>query len=119
MRVTKHKSKNLVLKHTMTDAQKTIIEEVCKYMGIELKDIYTKSRRADLVVGRYIIFYLFTQYLKCSMIECAFIFRKDHTTVSTGLVTFLNDMDQSEEYRARYYAIKNILLEKGAIKELY
>lgn len=59
-----------------------ITDEVCRYFGVEKKDLLGKKKNKEIVVPRQICIYLITEFLTVPLISIGEYFGgKDHTTI--------------------------------------
>jgi chromosomal replication initiator protein len=72
----------------MTDRDKAqiIIQEVCKYSGMEFAEVLTKCRKREYVEPRQLICYLLRQLTPLSTGQIGILLRRDHSTVIAGSV---------------------------------
>lgn len=63
-----------------------LMEEVCEYLEVELKDVKSAKRNYDISFARQICMYLLKDVLHLQLIKIAkHVGRKDHTTVMHGI----------------------------------
>ncbi len=58
-----------------------IITAICKYLNVEVYDLFKKGRKENIVICRQISMYLMRKYAGMSFSEIARMFDKDHTTI--------------------------------------
>lgn len=86
---------------------KSICDAVCIYLQIPFPLLITKSRKRELVRGRYILMRMLRQYTALSLAEIGNCVKdqtdprkgKDHTTVIHGLKAIQNEMDTDPNIR--------------------
>lgn len=86
---------------------KSICDAVCIYLQIPFPLLITKSRKRELVRGRYILMRMLRQYTALSLAAIGNCVKdrtdprkgKDHTTVIHGLKAIQNEMDTDPNIR--------------------
>jgi hypothetical protein len=62
-----------------------IKESVAREFGVSVNELDSPRRTHQVVVARFAAYYLCKKMTKCSFPTIAFSFRRDHTTVLTGV----------------------------------
>ncbi|MCL2083693.1 MAG: chromosomal replication initiator protein DnaA [Oscillospiraceae bacterium] len=58
-----------------------IIKRVCDFYGVDVKDMKSNSRRANLVQARQVAMFLIREITQASLNDIAYFVNRDHTTV--------------------------------------
>lgn len=87
-----------------------IQEAVCNHYDMELKLLYTKSRKREIVLARQISMYLSKKYTGYSLARIGDIIgKKDHATVLHACKTIGEQMEIDKNLRAHIQDIEEIL----------
>ncbi len=70
-----------------------IIDKVCHFFNVEIDDLLSSSKRANIVYARQTAIYLVRSLMDISLSQIGTIFRRDHTTV-------MHSLDQVEKRKA-------------------
>ncbi|WP_372938492.1 helix-turn-helix domain-containing protein [Seonamhaeicola sp.] len=104
-----------------------ILNAVCRYFSLNARDIFTTTRKADLVEARHFYFYMARRYTRLSMEKIGTVplnYGKekpyDHSTVLHGIKKIDNLIDTYRDYKEiaielnstiEYYTDNNIIVE--------
>ncbi len=84
-----------------------IVNVVCNYQNIQVEDLYSKSKKREIVQARQLAMYFAKKYTKCSLAmigqQCG---GRDHATVIHALKTVTNLLETDKKFKALADEIK-------------
>lgn len=85
-----------------------VIAQVCDYCKVSRNDVFSKSRKANLVEARQIAMYLAQKYAKLSTSKIGLLVgNRNHTTVIHSINAVKDLLQQDQEFRHRVEEIEN------------
>ena len=89
---------------------KSICDVVCTHLNLTLSQLQVKSRKRELVRGRYILMRMLKQYTELSLKEIGEVFKSkedasvkrkalDHTTVIHGIASLRDEIATNDDVR--------------------
>lgn len=79
-----------------------IVSVVCEVCDVSQSQLFAPGRLTKNVRARQLCWYLFRDLLNISSTFTAIYFKKDHTTVLSGLKRFDLELEHSDEAREHY-----------------
>ena len=102
-----------VRNETRTISVEDIIGTVCKFFGLELSAIHTKSRKKEVVQARQVAMYLTKQFTELSTSKIGkLIGGKDHATVLHAVKTVKGQCEVDKSFRSDIETIETSLKQK-------
>ena len=78
-----------------------VIRLVCEKLKVNREDVLSRSRKADFVGARTIIFYILCKYGDSTLKEIGRMFGKDHSTIIYARDTCQDYMDINKKYKRK------------------
>ncbi len=96
-----------------------IVSQVCAYCQVSREDIFSKSRKANIVEVRQISMYLAHKYTQLSTSKIGILIgNRNHTTVLHSIQVVEDQMQSDAKYRARVEEVeKNVKMHKPLNKK--
>ena len=86
------------------DKVQLILDETCEYFGILPEQVFSKTRKTEVIRAKHVSMFLIRKLLKITLKEIGRIFDADHSTVihaiSNVQETLPSALDQAEILRA-------------------
>lgn len=92
-----------------TFTEEDIIEAVANYYGLSSEQIYSKVRTAQIALARRIAMYLCRSLLGTPFVRIGEIFKRDHSTVMTGVDKVAREMKTDAQLSAAVHDIRKSL----------
>ena len=86
-----------------------ILETVSSYFNISIKDIFSSSRKQEIVSARQIAIYLISQNLSIPLSAIGNFFNRDHTTIMNAKNKIENDLKINKKLKLQISDINNQL----------
>lgn len=86
-----------------------ILRVTCEYFNTDTKLIGAKTRKHEIVLPRYIVFYLTFKYTRLNKSDIGRKYNRDHTSVIHALQSVDDWLDVDDVFKSHVNAIKNIL----------
>ena len=86
-----------------------ILETVSSYFNISIKDIFSSSRKQEIVSARQIAIYLISQNLSIPLSAIGNFFNRDHTTIMHAKNKIENDLKINKKLKLQISDINNQL----------
>ena len=87
-----------------------VLEYGCKYLGVDIKEVLTESRRSDLVECRNFVSFFCRTELKITTVEIGFELGREHSNIVTACKKFAEHLEYDEELRDKYNEFKYDLI---------
>jgi len=108
--ITKKLLKNIIIPSFQRKNPQKIIKAVTDFYNLKERDLFTDSRKKEIVKPRQIAMYLMRKELKNSFPSISRIFGgKDHTTAIYACKKIKSDLEKTESLNEEIEAIKQIL----------
>ena len=89
----------------------TIIEHTCTMFDVDRDDLMSKSRKANIVLGRQVAMYLAQKHTHLSTTKIGFaIGRRNHATVIHACQTIADRLEREEQFREQMEELEKSLL---------
>ena len=82
---------------------------VSSYLGVKLKELYSRTRRAEVTNARYLLWWLLHKHTTMNKSQIGAEFKKDHSTVINGLNRFKDYIETEEIIYKQLNEIETIL----------
>jgi len=86
-----------------------IIEKVCTYYGVSVKDVVGRSRFKEIVMARHMAIYIIRNKVKLKLKATGMLFNRDHTTVIHAIQNINNLLCYDEPTINDLKNLQNIL----------
>ncbi|UUD36214.1 DnaA/Hda family protein [Mycoplasmopsis citelli] len=83
-----------------------IIERVCKYYKITSSEIYSKTRKSEIVIARHMVINLINIILNYSSTKIGHILKKDHTTILNAIKKFEKETKDMSSVKRTFDTLK-------------
>lgn len=84
-----------------------IIETVSTYLNISIKDIFSKTRKQEVVFARQLCIYLISQMLSLPLASIGKLFNRDHTTIMHAKNKIETDLKTDKKLKLQISDITN------------
>lgn len=91
--------------------ENTILNVIGNYYNIPVKNILSKTRKANIVKARHIIMYFLTYKMKYTQLKIAQLFNCDHSAVAYAVKKVEKERDSSSVTKAAIKAIDTLINE--------
>lgn len=99
------------------DIEYNIIETVCEHCDVEFKQLYSKSRAANIVEARQLASYFIYFLTEHSLKSTGRMLNRDHATVMHSIKVVRNQIEFNKKYREKYNLIYLKILFKSKSKD--
>ena len=86
-----------------------IIEKVCTYYGVSVKDVVGRTRFKEIVMARHMAIYIIRNKVKYKLKATGMLFNRDHTTVIHAIQNINNLLCYDEPTINDLKNLQNIL----------
>lgn len=86
-----------------------IIEKVCAYYGVSVKDVVGRTRFKEIVMARHMAIYIIRNKVKYKLKATGMLFNRDHTTVIHAIQNINNLLCYDEATINDLKNLQNIL----------
>lgn len=76
-----------------------ILQSVCDFTGVEVKDMRQRSRKGDIVNARHLAMYFMEKYTGMTQVEIGSYFSLGHSNVSLAIKKINNRAEVDTQYR--------------------
>lgn len=89
-----------------------IINTVSEYLGVSIKDIFSKSRKQDVAFARQLCIYLISQMLSLPLAAIGKLFNRDHTTIMHAKNKIESDLKTDKKLKLQISDINSEISKK-------
>ena len=90
-----------------------IIQKItAEYYNVDVADLFTKSRKRELVEVKHLVKHFMKKYCKnIPLCKISAFYGQDHTTAIHSIKTVQNQLEVSKEYRKDVYVIEMSIID--------
>lgn len=91
--------------------EEVVKDTVSMYYGLELKHIFSNTRKREIVIARQVMMYFMKKFTRLPFREIGLmISNKDHATVIYAIKTINNLIDSSKVVRSQMEAMEKVII---------